>query len=146
VRPEHGAHEWEGDGRSLVHHEEVGLCFLGVVGEDVLDELLVCLVYIDPNDSLLVLRVSGLYDIEVLVLTQPYGLEALDQELEIRGEILRAGCTYEYAGEAHLDGGSSGYAECSTLTLLLYICIYVYIGYPSSSCSNCYCILEYLLL
>ena len=83
--------ESNGDGCSLIDHQQLSLGQLGVILRlDILDRLPVVLENIDTHHSVIKVRISRLQNVIVLMLTVAKSIKSFEKELEYCSEIFGA--------------------------------------------------------
>ena len=91
----------QGDGCSLVDDYEIGMSyFIGVVGEDKLDELGVVSEYIHSDYSFVVFFVGAVHSVKILSLFVLKLFETQTYKFEESFEVVRGGGCHEYIAES----------------------------------------------
>mmetsp|Transcript_31326 Transcript_31326/g.99939 ORF Transcript_31326/g.99939 Transcript_31326/m.99939 type:complete len:481 (-) Transcript_31326:438-1880(-) len=116
VRPQQLLHHGQGDRRGFVDHQQLGLRQLLVVLRlDVLHRLPVPAEHVDAHHSLAERGVGGLHEVVVEMLLVPQRVQALEDKLEERAQVLRGGRGHEDVGVPQGKGSRDGHPKCRRL-------------------------------
>ena len=97
---------------SLVDDYEIGVSyFIGIVGEDELDELGMVSEYIYSDYGFVVFFVGAVYSVEILSFFVLEQFEAQADKFEESFEVVGGGGCHEYIAETQLNGGCEGQSD-----------------------------------